>query len=119
MKTPKISLLAAAFAVVGSLTFVACQSTDDQQGQTRKALVVTSSAPGTFPSYCPIFPVPAGTKDTFALSQAYPDTFDVDAPKPWMAIDFRKDYQKYMKAVLEYAMEGNMEVDFKVQDNPI
>lgn len=109
-----------AIAAVGGLMMLACKTGSEKTtSSASEALVITSSAAGNFPSYCPIFPVPAGTKDTFSLSQAYPDTFDVNAAEPWMEVDFRTDYQKYMKTVLSYAMEGNLEVDFNVQKNAV
>ena len=72
-----------------------------------------------FPSYNNNFPPPVGTKDIFELSQDYPDTFKVDEKYPWVAIDFKTDYEKYMKSVLDYCLEGNIDVDFKVQNNKI
>ncbi len=85
------------------------------------AVSLHSSAPSEkkFPDYCPIFPVPEGTKETFELSQNYPKSFDANEDKPWKKIDFTKNYNDYMKAILAYCMEGNIEVDFKVQNNPI
>jgi hypothetical protein len=77
------------------------------------------TAAARFRSYCYLFPPPAGVTDTFTLSQSYPDSFDVNAAKPWLAIDFKKDYEGYMKAVLDYCLEGNLEVDFKVQNNNV
>lgn len=77
------------------------------------------SAEARFRSYCDSFPPPAGATNLYELSQNYPDSFDVNAPKPWLTIDFKKDYQGYMAAVLKYCMEGNLEVDFKVQNNKV
>ncbi|MCW3463040.1 hypothetical protein [Chitinophaga nivalis] len=72
-----------------------------------------------FPSFDPDYPPPAGAKNLFELSQDYPDTFKVDEVYPWTAIDFKKDYKAYMQAVLHYCLEGNLDVDFKVQDNKV
>jgi hypothetical protein len=72
-----------------------------------------------FPDYCALFPVPEGTKETFEMSQDYPDSYNKNEPKPWEKIDFTKNYDAYLKTVLAYCMEGNVEVDFKVQNNPV
>jgi hypothetical protein len=77
------------------------------------------SAASRFPSYCQLFKPPSGVTDTFTLSQAYPDTFDVNAPMPWTAVDFKTDYKKYLTTILAYCMEGNIDVDFKVQNNKV
>jgi len=38
---------------------------------------------------------------------------------PWRSIDFTTDPQGYADAVLAYCLEGNLAVDFKVQDNAV
>ncbi len=72
-----------------------------------------------FPNFCPYFLPPANVTDTFMLSQDYPLTYDDKEQFPWLAFDFKKDYKAYMHSVLMYCMEGNKEVDFKVQDNKV
>ena len=106
------------FAVVTTtLCFLQCKN--EAPKQQPMATLGDSGTPTRFASICPAYPIPAGFKDTFSLSQNYPDTFDVNASKPWTKFDFKKDYQNYMAAVLDYCMEGNIEVDFKVQDNKV
>ena len=36
-----------------------------------------------------------------------------------MHFDFKTDYAGYMNAVLQYCIEGNLDIDFKVQDNKV
>lgn len=82
--------------------------------------LIQSKLAVVFPSYNPAYPVPdTDTATAFRLSQDYPDTFNAKAVYPWQAIDFHNDYQGYLKAVLGYCLEGNTEVDFRVQDNKV
>ena len=37
--------------------------------------------------------------------------------QPWKAIDFRQQPAAYMQAVIDYCYEGNLEVEFRGQDN--
>ncbi|MBT2326922.1 hypothetical protein J7E62_31990 [Variovorax paradoxus] len=53
----------------------------------------------------------------FRLRQDYPQTLPPTGSRPWMAFDFRNQPSDYLKAVLAYALEGNKEVDFVVQNN--
>lgn len=56
---------------------------------------------------------------TFELSQLYPKTPPVVSNFPWQEIDFRKEPKRYLLALINYCYEGNLEVDFKVQNNTI
>ena len=63
-------------------------------------------------------PPPAGwTGPVFRLKQDYPQTLPPTGSRPWMAFDFRTQPNEYLNAVLGYALQGNKEVDFVVQDN--
>jgi hypothetical protein len=64
-------------------------------------------------------PVASWTGPVFQLSQAYPTTLPAIGPTPWKAFDFRTQTNQYLKAVLDYALEGNTEVDFRGQDNSV
>jgi len=57
----------------------------------------------------------AGPK--FELSQDYPNTKPTNQPKPWKSIDFRAHPAEYLNAVLQYCCEGNIEVEWRGQDN--
>ena len=74
--------------------------------------------PKNFPSFNPNFPPPVGADDVFKLSQAYPDTFFPES-YPWKAIDPFSQPEAYLRAVLDYSLEGNLEVDFKGQANKV
>lgn len=62
------------------------------------------------------FRVPDGFAPGFRLSTAFPTTVPTDT-NPWEAIDFKNDPEGYMAAVLEYVLEGNREVDWRVGEN--
>lgn len=55
----------------------------------------------------------------FKLSQSYPATRPQALPLPWAGIRFDVEPERYMRAVLDYAFEGNDEVDWVVQKNPV
>jgi len=71
-----------------------------------------------FPSFDPNHAPPAGTK-TFELSQQYPADYKVGEKFPWEKIDFKSHPNEYLFAVLDYCLEGNRTVDFKVQNNTV
>lgn len=61
---------------------------------------------------------PAGGDPVFALSQNYPTTGPTPSPTPpWQAIDFHQQPAAYMQAVIDYCYEGNLDVEFRGQDN--
>ena len=63
-------------------------------------------------------PPPAGwTGPVFRLKQDYPQTLPSVGSRPWMSFDFRTQPNEYIKAVLDYALDGNKQVDFVVQNN--
>lgn len=65
-------------------------------------------------------PPPAGwSGPVFRLKQDYPQTLPPAGARPWTSISFRTRPNEYLKAVLDYALEGNKEVDFVVQNNTI
>jgi hypothetical protein len=59
----------------------------------------------------------------FKLSQNYPDKLPPKEKYPWLRIKFKNggpvDPQAYLRAMLKYGLEGNVEVDFYVQDNRV
>lgn len=95
------------------------KSPDNAAALEGDSLGSSNPADNRFPDYCALFPVPEGTQETFELSQDYPESYDTNEAKPWEKIDFTKNYDAYLKTVLAYCMEGNVEVDFKVQNNPV
>jgi hypothetical protein len=65
-------------------------------------------------------PPPSGwTGPVFRLKQDYPATRPAAGNQPWMQFSFRTQPNEYMRAVLNYALEGNREVDFNVQNNAV
>jgi len=64
-------------------------------------------------------PPPANwTGKVFKLSQAYPPTRP-SKQAPWEAIDFRTQPEQYIRSVFQYALEGNIAVDWNVQSNQV
>jgi hypothetical protein len=55
----------------------------------------------------------------FILSQDFPQTQPAPETHPWATIDFRTAPEAYLNAILAYCLEGNLEVDFVGQNNPI
>src|SRR4030095_15021635 len=57
---------------------------------------------------------PAGwTGPVFQLSQDYPTAAPAPETLPWKAFDFKTQPMQYINALLEYGLEGNIEVDFQ------
>jgi hypothetical protein len=64
--------------------------------------------------------VPSGwTGPVFKLSQDYPTTKPAAGTLPWKSIDFKTKPADYLKAVLNYCYEGNIDVDWVGQDNTV
>jgi hypothetical protein len=59
----------------------------------------------------------------FKLSQDYPSQLSPMEKYPWLKISFKNggpvDPEAYLRALLDYGLEGNVEVDFYVEDNKI
>jgi hypothetical protein len=84
-------------------------------------LTCSSAAAGVFPD-CSYTPPPgwnpANGDPVFVLSQDYPTTDPSPSlTQPWKTIDFRQQPAAYMQAVIDYCYEGNLEVQFRGQDN--
>jgi hypothetical protein len=62
-------------------------------------------------------PVSGWKGPVFSLSQDYAATRPTNQAMPWKTIDFRTNPDGYLKAVLQYAYEGNIDVDWRGQDN--
>ena len=62
-------------------------------------------------------PPASWTDPKFILSQDYPQSAPADETYPWATIDFEKHPQDYLKAVINYCYEGNLDVDFIPQKN--
>ena len=80
-----------------------------------------SARAGVFPD-CSYSPPPgwnpAAGDPVFVLSQDYPTTDPSQSlEQPWKAIDFHQQPAAYMQAVIDYCYEGNLEVEFRGQDN--
>ncbi len=73
---------------------------------------------GTFPDARDL-PPKDWTGPVFRLSQSYPDHPLEPGDPPWRTLDFRKDPAAYARTILAYAYEGNVDVDWVVQNNSV
>ena len=99
-------------------------STKKQQNETNEpinafvSLETSLETTTKFPSFDPKFPPPTGASEVFELSQDYPSSYEVE-DYPWKTVDFTDNPNEYGDLVLKYCLEGNLNVDFKGQVNPI
>jgi len=63
-------------------------------------------------------PPPGWTGHVFAMSQGYPTTKPVKTA-PWASINFTTQPEQYIRAVLAYAIDGNVAVAWDVQNNTV
>jgi hypothetical protein len=82
------------------------------------AWVTTSTTAANFPDAHESPPV-GWTGHVFKLSQDYPATVPAPEKYPWLAIDFRAQPAKYIGTVYQYVLEGNVDVDWDIQNNPV
>lgn len=68
-------------------------------------------------------PAPDYKGPVYKLSQDYPDQLAAPEAYPWLKIPFKNggpvDPAAYLAAMLEYGLEGNVAVDFYVENNKI
>jgi hypothetical protein len=64
-------------------------------------------------------PPPGWTGLVFELSKAYPMTKPTGEARPWKTIDYKTRPSDYLVAVRDYCYEGNVAVDWKIQDNAV
>jgi len=63
---------------------------------------------------------PAGwSGPVFHLSQNYPLSMPASGDEPWLQYDFRTQTVDYLGAILAYALDGNVAVDFQGQNNAV
>jgi hypothetical protein len=62
-------------------------------------------------------PISGWTGPVFKLSQNYPQALPASEPQPWKNFDFKTQAEQYLRRVLVYAMEGNLEIDWQVERN--
>jgi len=62
--------------------------------------------------------IPRGwTGPVFKLSADYPKKLSKEKNHPWLKYNFKTQPKKYINAVLQYFLEGNMKTGFVVQNN--
>src|SRR5215211_2386733 len=91
---------------------------DDKPQSTARTAPASTFQQASFPS-AHDQPPPGWTGPVFRLSQAYPSSRPVIGSAPWRQLSFRTQPAQYLRAVLDYALEGNTAVDFRGQDNSV
>jgi hypothetical protein len=66
-----------------------------------------------------LFPCGAWTGESFKTVQDYPKAIPPAENWPWLAIQVEKDPKAYLASVLAYVIEGNDEVDWRVEKNKV
>ena len=64
-------------------------------------------------------PPPGWSGPVFRLSQQYPQSLPAAGSQPWKQLSFKTQPNEYLRAVLNYGLEGNKEIDFVSQNNPV
>src|SRR5689334_23617930 len=73
-----------------------------------------------FPDFGYLPPPDRYSGRVFRLKQDYPETPPQPGRlPPFFKTDFQKDWKAYMHQVRAYCFEGNVEVDWRVEDNRI
>lgn len=109
--------------ILGAAVFISCLSSENRNGanslsnHNRATAVLKRKV--TNSNYNPKFPPPPDQKDTFVLRQDYPDMYHSEESFPWKDINFKINPDQYMQTILNYCLEGNLEADFRIQDNKI
>ena len=122
-RTRSLSALALSFMCASALLGSgAASATDDA---TRNRLAQKDCVRGKFKDYYRQGEGgdrPAGyTGRVFKLSQDFPNQLPPMENYPWLKIRFKDggpvNPRAYLQALLDYGLEGNVEVDFYVEDN--
>jgi hypothetical protein len=66
-----------------------------------------------------LFRCPAWKGPTFQASLDYPASRPAAEAYPWLAVRVEADPAAYLRKVLDYVIEGNEQVDWRVQDNAV
>jgi hypothetical protein len=64
-------------------------------------------------------PIAGWDGPVFKLSQNYPTSPPPPETQPWKAFNFRTQPEQYLASVLAYVLEGNREVEWRVDQNSI
>ena len=73
-----------------------------------------------FPDFGYMLPPDQYKGPVFRLSQDYPVRHpDIATLPPFFKTDFQKDWRKYMQEARDYCFEGNTDVDWRVEKNPL
>jgi hypothetical protein len=64
-------------------------------------------------------PPPGWTGPIFKLRQDYPATPPSPETKPWKQFNFKTQPLEYVRSVLSYCREGNVEADWQLQNNHV
>lgn len=117
MRSTRVRLLSLflAAATLGAVLVLSGNVTAQEQARAGKK---PAPAAARFPDFRDQ-PPKGWNKPVFRLSQDYPQVEPKAEDYPWKKLDFRTQYKDYMEAVLRYALEGNLEVDWDIARNPV
>lgn len=121
----RLALAGICFAYAGNLA--ASTTAFAGEDAARSAMAQKSCVRGTFKDYYLQGkggdPSPDYQGRVFKLSQDYPTQLPKPEAYPWLKVDFKNgapvDPEAYLQALLDYGLEGNIDVDFRVQDNKL
>src|SRR5450755_925889 len=112
---------------MGANMFFGCEASFATEDAVRNTLARKDCVRGKFKDYYLQGqggdPAPDYKGRVFKLSQDYPSQLAPKADYPWLKIAFKDggpvDPKAYLQALLDYGLEGNIDVDFYVQDNKV
>ncbi|WP_026606029.1 hypothetical protein [Methylocapsa acidiphila] len=117
-------LAISAFLFTSAILIQSAEATDDS---TRNQLARKDCVRGTFKDFYRQGqggdPPTSYAGRVFKLSQDYPNHLPPMEDYPWLKIGFENggpvDPRAYLQALLDYGLEGNVDVDFYVEDNKV
>ncbi len=123
----RMSLAALALSCLGASLLLGSGAARANDDVVRNQLANKSCVRGAFKDYYRQGqggdPGPGYAGRVFKLSQDYPNELPPMEDYPWLKIDFKNggpaDPRAYLQALLDYGLEGNVAVDFYVEDNKV
>jgi hypothetical protein len=109
MRTSKSLILAALVSSALLITGASAPAQDKQAYEAEAARQLNTASR---------YSVPPGHEPGFQLSIDFPKAMP-NEPAPWASINFRTTPAEYMQAVLDYILEGNRDVDWRVGENGV
>jgi hypothetical protein len=113
-------LLVAACVCFGGLRWMSAVESSAAQRRPANRPAAATAPQVPFPDFGFLPPPDTYKGAVFKLSQDYPTTRPPASRLPdFLKIDFRQDWRGYMMAARRYCFEGNVEVDWRVENNRV